>query len=422
MRNCLKFVYPYACLPEEDDVVLVPVDGADPHTLRTLWSIFVELCVGALLAPFLIPIAVARWILSLGPVKALLSFFLPFLTWGMLLPNQLVLAPLPSLLNWAMEFLVERTPQTVLVPYTAWIGFVAESGEAASMRLGRRDIVVAWRGTMSLEEWVSNFTDLQVRLPLFTSVNRVAPTDAPLGRLYCRSAVPTGRPRHSAEGVKVELGFWNIYNRKSSSRQPGVQSAKNLARKAVMARLQRAFDRGEKEVSVTVTGHSLGGALATICAYDLAKKINREYPGSRVPVTAFTFASPRVGNTKFKRDFEQTPNLHQLRVVNRGDMVPKVPGLVFNETDRGLAPWLQALIDELPWTYSHVGHLLEIDTTSWPGYEMFKRHDLAILHCLDAYLYILDNTRDSKLVNKWHKQPRRDWDEIAKLLNKLPRY
>ena len=46
-------------------------------------------------------------------------------------------------------------------------------------------------------------------------------------------------------------------------------------------------------------GHSLGGALASMCAFDIAwSKINRvgdKPDGDYIPVTAFTFEAPRVG-------------------------------------------------------------------------------------------------------------------------------
>ena len=51
--------------------------------------------------------------------------------------------------------------------------------------------------------------------------------------------------------------------------------------------------------SITTTGHSLGGALASMCAFDLAwSGINKDGDqqwGDYIPVTAFTFEAPRVG-------------------------------------------------------------------------------------------------------------------------------
>ena len=65
--------------------------------------------------------------------------------------------------------------------------------------------------------------------------------------------------------------------------------------------------------SITTTGHSLGGALASMCAFDIATShINRDgdgapvvsnghklgyNPKAYVPVTAITFEAPKVGQT-----------------------------------------------------------------------------------------------------------------------------
>lgn len=56
---------------------------------------------------------------------------------------------------------------------------------------------------------------------------------------------------------------------------------------------------GEEVGSITITGHSLGGALAQICAFDLVESgVNHQGDSKRgalVPVTAITFEAPRAG-------------------------------------------------------------------------------------------------------------------------------
>ncbi len=53
--------------------------------------------------------------------------------------------------------------------------------------------------------------------------------------------------------------------------------------------------------SITTTGHSLGGAVASMCAFDIAwSGINKDGDqqwGDYIPVTAFTFEAPRVGRS-----------------------------------------------------------------------------------------------------------------------------
>lgn len=64
-----------------------------------------------------------------------------------------------------------------------------------------------------------------------------------------------------------------------------------------------------------VTGHSLGGALATLAAsFLIAKK--------RAPRATYTFGSPRCGDAKFCDALDQAPFY---RIVNNRDLVTNVP-------------------------------------------------------------------------------------------------
>lgn len=73
-------------------------------------------------------------------------------------------------------------------------------------------------------------------------------------------------------------------------------------------------------VSLVIAGHSLGGALATLCAEDLAG----DYPVADV----ITFGSPRVGNGAFARHYNAILADRTVRLVNAGDPVPHVPWLL----------------------------------------------------------------------------------------------
>ena len=70
--------------------------------------------------------------------------------------------------------------------------------------------------------------------------------------------------------------------------------------------------------SFVVTGHSLGSALATL--FVMENKDKNKFDIS----TICTFASPRVGNAEFVRQFNLLP-LDSWRIVNRQDIVPKLP-------------------------------------------------------------------------------------------------
>lgn len=87
--------------------------------------------------------------------------------------------------------------------------------------------------------------------------------------------------------------------------------------------LQKKF----QNFDITFTGHSLGGALASLAAARTAKQGFRS--GSQIKV--YTFGQPRVGNVQFARNFDAIlPNTY--RVVFRRDIVPHMPACHKNQT------------------------------------------------------------------------------------------
>lgn len=70
--------------------------------------------------------------------------------------------------------------------------------------------------------------------------------------------------------------------------------------------------------SITTTGHSLGGALATLCAVDI------QYNFAKVAVEAYTYGAPKVGNEAFKESFNRrVPNSY--RFAHGMDIVVELP-------------------------------------------------------------------------------------------------
>jgi hypothetical protein len=148
-------------------------------------------------------------------------------------------------------------------------------------------------------------------------------------------------------------------------------------------KLLNKFLRRQEEVSVTITGHSLGGALALLTARDVAAS----FPS--VPTAAVTFASPMVGNDDFISGLDHL-GARILRVVNERDAVPKLPGL-------------------LP-SYVHGGEEVALDVAASPYLK--SSFDLVGFHGLETYLHLVDGyeakdegfragaRRDVALVNK----------------------
>ncbi|MEO0456762.1 MAG: lipase family protein [Cyanobacteria bacterium P01_A01_bin.114] len=68
-----------------------------------------------------------------------------------------------------------------------------------------------------------------------------------------------------------------------------------------------------------ITGHSLGGALANLCAIDLQYNF-----GTNIAVEAYTFGAPKVGNQAFVDSYNRrVPD--NWRVVNGWDVVSGLP-------------------------------------------------------------------------------------------------
>jgi predicted lipase len=74
------------------------------------------------------------------------------------------------------------------------------------------------------------------------------------------------------------------------------------------------------------TGHSKGGAEATLMAYEFAKA------GFDVE-TVYTFASPRVGNAGWRDSYDTRLGNKTFRVVACGDLVPHLPGMFTTPLD-----------------------------------------------------------------------------------------
>lgn len=110
--------------------------------------------------------------------------------------------------------------------------------------------------------------------------------------------------------------------------------------------------RERKQRPVFLTGHSLGGALATICSLDLWVKLDI----SRREIFVSTFGSPRVGNKDFARVYKEVVPLHW-RIVVDPDMVAKLPNVGYAHVGKKvvLTPHGDMYIDpsaleSRPWT------------------------------------------------------------------------
>lgn len=81
------------------------------------------------------------------------------------------------------------------------------------------------------------------------------------------------------------------------------------------------------EWTIYVTGHSLGGALSTLCALELATRRGWAGGAGGPRIVNYSFGSPRVGNRAFADAFNDAVPC-AWRVVNNNDAVALVPRLM----------------------------------------------------------------------------------------------
>jgi triacylglycerol lipase len=161
------------------------------------------------------------------------------------------------------------------------LGFIAES---------RNTIVIAFRGTQLQQSPFDIFADLDLAQIPFP---------------YVRGAGMTHR------------GFTRLYGRLRGS-------------------ILEVLKNGSTRKRLMITGHSLGGALATLCAVDVA--VNSKF---RTPI-AYSIGSPRVGDETFCNAFNRKV-ANNWRIYNEYDLVTRVPPQTYDSPITGRS-----------WRYEHV--------------------------------------------------------------------
>ncbi|KAK3119727.1 hypothetical protein QOZ80_9AG0674360 [Eleusine coracana subsp. coracana] len=258
---------------------------------------------------------------------------------------------------------------------SSYIGFVAVCDDEEEIeRLGRRDVVVAFRGTATRGEWVDNLQSSLTRLP------------PPHGGSHSHSNA-AGEEEEEEEPM-VERGFWRLFT------APG--EAHSSLQEQVRGEVERIVheyggDNGTPPLSVTVTGHSLGAALAVLTAYEITTSATQQ--DAAPMVTAVSFGGPRVGNAAFRRKLEES-GCKVLRIVNSNDIVTKVPGFPVDDDERvssssessgarrrtRVPRWLVA---KMGWAYSDVGRELLLCSEDSASSNVVASHDL------DLYLKLV---------------------------------
>ena len=188
---------------------------------------------------------------------------------------------------------------------------------------GGGEAVIAIRGTEGIKEWVQDAKFIAVPCPFLSSAG------------------------HTEDGFTAMYKSMTIDT--ASSPTPVVQGLSKLPWRGV--------------TSLTICGHSLGGALATLLALDVAANAAPPFNNPRV----YTYASPRTGDSQFVTTYDHlVPNT--VRIANRMDLVPKLP---------------------LPPLYDHVLGLSELNPVKLVPPTVLVKFDIVCEHILTTYMHLL---------------------------------
>ncbi|KAK1430377.1 hypothetical protein QVD17_13064 [Tagetes erecta] len=250
---------------------------------------------------------------------------------------------------------IERMPSWMQVK-SSWIGYVAVCNDEKEIsRLGRRDIVIALRGTATCLEWLEN---LRANLTHCRGENLTKQIDEPM----------------------VEAGVLSLYTSGTSTHQSLQESLQQE-----ILRLLKLY-RNE-QLSLTITGHSLGASLAILAAYDIKTTIKHS-----PHLSVISFGGPRVGNRSFRQHLEQQ-GTKILRIVNSDDLVTKVPGffvedhhgMVHEQNARAsrLIDWVQKRVKDSRWVYANIGHELRLSSR-----DSLQLNSINVATCHDLKTYL----------------------------------
>ncbi|KAG5497557.1 hypothetical protein JKF63_03821 [Porcisia hertigi] len=169
-------------------------------------------------------------------------------------------------------------------PVAVFSSFLIGTSGFVGVDHAKRQIVVAFRGTNNLQNILADVSALQVDY---------------------------GRRSSCGRQCRVHTGFFDSY-----------KSLRQQTRKAVLNLVEV-----NPTYEILITGHSLGGALATLASADLQESLNGS-PNLYPPwtISLYTFGSPRVGNAAFAKWVDALlVNGTKYRITHRLDPVVRTP-------------------------------------------------------------------------------------------------
>jgi len=185
--------------------------------------------------------------------------------------------PTSAISGWSCWFCVSQNASDT--SGFVWRGSVSNDAAGLYVYYGNRPststLEVVFRGSANIQNWISNIDFVQTT--------------------YSHAGAPSG--------LKVHQGFYTDY----SILQPALTTA-----------ILHVFSTVSGITKVKFVGHSLGGALATFAALEIGPQLP-----AGVTYAAYTFGSPRVGNSAFV-NYYQSVVPSTFRITNKNDIVPHI--------------------------------------------------------------------------------------------------
>ncbi|KAI8897182.1 Alpha/Beta hydrolase protein [Globomyces pollinis-pini] len=153
-------------------------------------------------------------------------------------------------------------------------------------------IIVSVRGSANAKNWANN---IQLWTSTVDDWGKVTP------------ALLEENNRDFPSDAKVHAGFEKTYLSIRTDLQRAVQS----------------LSVKYPTYKIVFTGHSLGGALATMAAADFVENFGGSFADR---ISLYTYGQPRVGNREWANYIQSTPFASRMyRIQRRGDLVVQIP-------------------------------------------------------------------------------------------------
>ncbi|CCI16993.1 putative lipase [Microcystis aeruginosa PCC 9807] len=174
-------------------------------------------------------------------------------------------------------------------------GFIAYNKESNA-------VYIVFRGTMTPAEWITN-AQFKPGCESFLGENDLGKVHRGFHKIYTRKDIGSNL-------VKEEDDIPSI-------RECIENAIKGCPKHTIGLWPTEAIEKCSPDAQVYITGHSLGGALATLATLHI-----KEMKYFQKAPILYAFANPRVGDLKFSKRFD---DLDCFRIANSEDIVPTVP-------------------------------------------------------------------------------------------------